>query len=569
METNSKLYPVLETKDLREMILRTATSYGDRPAFLVKDEKGGKYREISYGQFQKDINALGTKLLDMGLKGKKVAIIGENCYQWFVAYYAVVNGLGVAVPLDKELNKQEVQNLISLAVCDGVFHTDSYKDYFDENDNRYHIQMNLYQQKTPKTAKTFYFEDLLEEGYELAGQGKEDFASLELDPYEMRMILFTSGTTGKAKGVMLCHNNIVSNILDGSRIVKVFPEDRTLSILPIHHTFESTMSTGLIFYAGGSIAICEGLKYIAKNMEESHASILVGVPLIFESIYDKIWKQAEKTGKAKSLRKVIALNKKLKKFGIKGDKIFFKSIYKKFGGNLRMIVSGAAPIDPNVVRGFEDLGIRALQGYGLTETSPLLTGTPDFSNTYVMAASVGPCVASGEIKIINEADDGVGEIIFKGPNVMLGYYNMPEETAKVLKDGWFHTGDLGYLDENSWLYIAGRKKNVIVTKTGKNIYPEEVEYYINKNKYISESLVYGVDEEEKDTMVGAQIRPDYDIIYDEFGENLDEKQLYDVIKKAISDINDKLPIYKRIRNFSVRRDEFIKTTTQKIIRHKN
>jgi long-chain acyl-CoA synthetase len=385
----------------------------------------------------------------------------------------------------------------------------------------------------------------------------------------MKMILFTSGTTDIAKGVMLNHHNIVSNIMDGSRIVKVHETDRTLSILPIHHTFESTMGTGMILYAGASIAFCEGLKYIAKNMEEAKVSILVGVPLIFESIYDKIWKQAEKTGKAKTLRKAIQWNKSLKGMGLDMSRRLFKAVHKKFGGNLRMIVSGAAPIDPNVIRGFEDLGLKVLQGYGLTECSPLISGTPDFSDTYKKAGSVGLCVHSGAIQIVDQDEDQIGEILYAGPNVMMGYYNLPEKTEEVLKDGWFHTGDLGFLDDNGWLYITGRKKNVIVTKTGKNIYPEEVEYYINRNKYIQESLVHGILDDNEDTLVSAQVRPDYDVIYEEFGENMDEGQIHALIKKVIGDINEKLPIYKRVRNFSVRREEFIKTTTKKIKRHQN
>jgi long-chain acyl-CoA synthetase len=386
----------------------------------------------------------------------------------------------------------------------------------------------------------------------------------------MKAILFTSGTTDAAKGVMLSHSNLVSCVMDTCRIVEITPEDRTLSILPIHHTFESTMGLHLVLYRGGSIAFFEGLKYINRNLEEAQATVLIGVPLIFESIYDKIWKQAEKTGKAGMLRKAIRLNKTLKAVGINASRKLFKSIHEKFGGKLRMMVCGAAAVDPNVLRGFEDFGIRMLQGYGLTECSPLVAGTPDYSNNYKKAGSVGPSVPSGEIKIIDKDEDGIGEIIFKGPNVMLGYYNMPDKTAEVLKDGWFYTGDLGFLDNEGWLYITGRKKNVIVTKTGKNIYPEEVEYYINKNKYIRESLVHeSFDEENDDTQVSAQIRPDYDVIYEEFGESFGEEEVRSLIKKVISEINEKLPIYKRVRNIAVRRDEFIKTTTKKIQRHKN
>jgi long-chain acyl-CoA synthetase len=393
---------------------------------------------------------------------------------------------------------------------------------------------------------------------------------MPVDPHAMRAILFTSGTTDAAKGVMLSHFNIAACIMDTCRIVYIGPEDRTLSILPIHHTFESTMGMHLVLYRGGSIAFFDGLKYINKNLEEAQATVLVGVPLIFEAIYEKIWKQVEKNGKAGTLKRAIQLNKTLKAIGKDAGKRLFKSIHEKFGGKLRLMVSGAAGLDPNVLRGFEDLGIRVLQGYGLTECAPLVSGTPDFSNNYKKAGSVGPSILSGEIRIIDKGADGIGEIIYKGPNVMLGYYKMPEKTEEVLKDGWFYTGDLGFMDDEGWLYITGRKKNVIVTKTGKNIYPEEVEYYINRNKYIQESLVHGYfDESSDDTQVSAQICPNYDVIYAEFGETFGEEEVQSLIRRAISEINEKLPIYKRVRNIALRKDEFIKTTTKKIQRHKN
>jgi len=569
MEGKNTTYPVRAIAHLKEMIQESARLYGDNTAFLVKDEKGGAYREITYGKFQEDIDALGTMMMEMGLKDKKIAIIGENCYPWMVAYYATVNGVGVAVPLDKELNENEIHNLMNTATCEAVFFTEAYSHYFNEFPVKYKIQMKAYEKEPDQETQGILFKDWVENGKTLLDGGNTSFQEREIDPHEMKMILFTSGTTDIAKGVMLNHHNIVSNIMDGSRIVKVHETDRTLSILPIHHTFESTMGTGMILYAGASIAFCEGLKYIAKNMEEAKVSILVGVPLIFESIYDKIWKQAEKTGKAKTLRKAIQWNKSLKGMGLDMSRRLFKAVHKKFGGNLRMIVSGAAPIDPNVIRGFEDLGLKVLQGYGLTECSPLISGTPDFSDTYKKAGSVGLCVHSGAIQIVDQDEDQIGEILYAGPNVMMGYYNLPEKTEEVLKDGWFHTGDLGFLDDNGWLYITGRKKNVIVTKTGKNIYPEEVEYYINRNKYIQESLVHGILDDNEDTLVSAQVRPDYDVIYEEFGENMDEGQIHALIKKVMGEINEKLPIYKRVRNFSVRREEFIKTTTKKIKRYQN
>lgn len=578
-----KYHEITEIKTLKEMLDSSLRLYSERPAFLVKKEKGGDYVPITYSLFKNDVDALGTKLISMGLKDAKIAVIGENCYEWIVSYFAVVNGTGIVVPLDKELSREEIYNIIRQAGCRAVFFTQSFEDYFHDYDIEYKVLMKVYGDRTEQSeslpissehesgaGQIIRWEALTSAGERLAADGNRDFIDAQLDPDEMKILLFTSGTTESAKGVMLSHFNIVSCVMDTCKIAYVTPEDRTLSILPIHHTFESTMGMSLVLYRGGSIAFYEGLKYINKNLAEAKATILIGVPLIFESIYDKIWKQAEKSGKAGTLKKAIKLNRTLKTLGIDASRKLFGSIHEKFGGRLRMMITGAAGIDPNVLRGFENLGFRMLQGYGLTECSPLVSGTPDFCNTYKKAGSVGPSVEKGEIRIIDKDEDGIGEIIFKGPNVMLGYYNMPEKTAEVLKDGWFYTGDLGFLDDEGWLYITGRKKNVIVTKTGKNIYPEEVEYYINRNKYIQESLVHGLfDEESDDTQVSAQIRPDYDAIYEEFGESIKEEEVDSLMKRVISEINEKLPIYKRVRNIAVRKDEFIKTTTKKIQRHKN
>lgn len=579
----AKYHEIREIGTLKEMLDSSVQLYSERPAFLVKKEKGGQYFQISYAQVKNDIDALGTKMISMGLADSKIAVIGENCYEWIASYFAVVNGAGIVVPLDKELTRDEIHNLLDQAGCRAVFFTQSFEDYFTDYDIEYKIKMKVYGDRTDLSEKLktpadnalepgriILWEDLVAAGEQLVADGNRDFIDAEIDRDEMKIILFTSGTTDAAKGVMLSHYNIVSCIMDTCKIAYVGPEDRTLSILPIHHTFESTMGMSLVLYRGASIAFFEGLKYINKNLAEAQATVLIGVPLIFESIYEKIWKQAEKSGKAGKLKKAIKLNRTLKSMGMDASRKLFKGVHEKFGGKLRMMITGAAGIDPNVLRGFEDLGFRMLQGYGLTECSPLVSGTPDFCNTFAKAGSVGPSVASGEIRIIDVDESGIGEVIYKGPNVMLGYYNMPEKTAEVLKDGWFHTGDLGFLDKEGWLYITGRKKNVIVTKTGKNIYPEEVEYYINRNKYIQESLVHGLfDEETDDTQVSAQIRPNYDAIYEEFGESFGEEEVDSLIKRVIAEINEKLPIYKRVRNIVVRKDEFIKTTTKKIQRHKN
>lgn len=573
MEHKTKFHSARNITSLKDMLSQSVELFKDRTAFLVKTERGGQYHHIKYTQVKSDVEALGTKLLNMGLEGKRIAIIGENCYQWIIAYLAVVNGVGTAVPLDKELTKDEIHKLLSVAECEAVFYTDSYEDVIREYPIRYKVKMKIYEgsDTVKDDVDVIRWGALIAEGKRMVTAGNRDFVDCVIDPEEMRMLLFSSGTTGIPKGIMLCHRNVVSNMMDTRKIVDVKPEDRTLSILPIHHTFECTLGLLTVLYSGASVAFFEGLKYVAKNLEEARATILLGVPLIFESIYNKIWRQADKNGKSRALKKAVKFNRVLKAFGISAERMLFRPIHESFGGRLRMMVTGAASIDPNVIRGFEDFGIRMLQGYGLTECSPLVAGTPDFSaDTYKKAGSVGCVIQSGKLKIIEQDEDGIGEIVFKGPNVMLGYYKMPAETDKVLKDEWFYTGDLGFLDEKGWLYITGRKKNVIVTKTGKNIYPEELEVYLSRSKYIRESMVYGVRRDEDDgTVVGVQIRPDYDVILDEYGKNLDDDSIFKLIKKTITEINEGLPVYKRIRDLSIRKDEFIKTTTKKIKRFKN
>ncbi len=561
-----KYYVTRKITDLKDMLNQSVSLYGKNPAFLQKVEKGGDYKEISYLKFMSDVNSLGTRLLDKGLKGQKIAIIGSNCYHFVLAYYAVVCGAGVAVPLDKELSANEINNLISQADCKAVFYTEEFESKIDFSlvDHKFEIR------QYPKEICDM--DILINEGKSLINNGDTTYMTTMIDPNDMHMILFTSGTTGNAKGVMLSHRNITSNIMDISKIVKVYPSDRSLSLLPIHHTFESTIGIATVLYSGASVAFFEGLKYVAKNFKEAKASVLIAVPLIVESMYNKILKEAARTKRTKLLSMGVNLNKTLAAMGLDLKKQIFSSIYKQFGGKLRLVVSGAAAADPKVIRGFEDFGIRMVQGYGLTECSPLVSGTPDFENTYKKAGSVGPVVSSGQLKIINNDDEGIGEIIYKGPNVMLGYYKNKKATDEVIKDGWFHTGDLGFIDDKGWLYITGRKKNVIVTKTGKNIYPEEIETYFLVSRYIEEILVYGAVDEENpagDTIVAAQIRPNMEVIHEELGIDADDEEIYDFIKTTVSAMNMELPVYKRVRNMMIRQDEFEKTTTKKIKRHQN
>ncbi|WP_269477053.1 AMP-dependent synthetase/ligase [Hominibacterium faecale] len=565
-----ELYQVREIKDLRDMIRTGAELYKEAPAFLIKRQKGGKYHEVTYKKLEKDMNALGTRLVDLGLVGEKIAIIGENCYEWILSYFAIVNGVGTVVPLDKELSRQEIANLAAAAGCKGIFYASSYESYVQDLDIPVKMKFELYRNEdVPFDEKDMA--SLLFEGRKLLSRGDRRYLDAQVDSEAARIMLFTSGTTGVPKAVMLCHRNLCSNIKNISKVVQIRPEDRTLSILPIHHTFESTVDIMTVLYQGGSVAFFEGLKHVTKNMVEARASILVGVPLIFESIYAKLWKQVEKTKRVKALKAAIKLNRSLQRIGVDKRQKLFRDIYDNFGGRLRMIITGAAGIDPKVLRGFHDLGLEVAQGYGLTETAPIIAGTPDGEQKYKKTGSVGKVIPEGEIKIIDANEEGIGEILYRGPNVMLGYYGMPEETAQVLEDGWFHTGDLGFMDPEGWLYITGRKKNVIVTKTGKNIYPEELEQLVSEIPYVEECMVYGLEgvETGDGTTVAVQVRPDYEAIKEAFPNGADDEQVYDLIKGIISEMNQKLPNYKRIRHVVIRDSEFVKTTTHKIKRQDN
>lgn len=568
---------IREIKDIKELINGSAELFADRPAFWIKKFKGDEYHAITYSQLKKDIDALGTKMLAMGLRGKRIAVMGQGCYEWFVTYLAIVNGIGVAVPVDKEFDAAMVQNVLDTAECDTIFYTGGEAKKIDKLTgiaNR--IKMEVYGDRTEDDEPFYYNEEdgilswkhLLEDGYRLTEKGITDYMDAVIDNKVMAILLFTSGTTGNPKGVMLSHWNIAFDVMEIARAEEIRPDDITLSVLPIHHTYESTGSL-LFLYRGASIAYSEGLKYISKNMLEIHNTFFIAVPLLLETVYDRIWKTARKQGKEKMLKKAIALNNKARGIGINLGNQIFRSIRKQLGGKLRMVVSGAAAVPPEIVRGFDNFGISVVSGYGLTETSPMIAATPSFSDKrYRKAGSTGVCIKNGQMKIVNPDEDGIGEIWYKGENVMLGYYKMPELTAETVVDGWFNTGDLGFFDNEGWLYITGRKKNVIVTKNGENIYPEEIEDIINKYDEVSESMVYALDRNGTD-IVAVQILPDKEYLTEKYGEMPSDAEVEKIIKNVISEVNDKLPTFKIIRDVTVRKEDFVRTTTRKIKRAAN
>lgn len=565
---NIPLYEVRPIRTLKELLNSSVELFADKPALWVKRDESEDYQPITYKQYKDDVVAFGTGLLSLGLKGKRIAIIGENRYEWVTAYMAVTNGVGVVVPLDKELPENEIESLLIRSKADAIVFSGNLRNSISNISKRIdfissYIDMDL---KTGDTPGVISYQALLEKGYEMRAQGNTEFDSLEIDPMIMNILLFTSATTSKSKAVMLSQNNICKNLMAMASMTYVDEKDTFLSVLPLHHTYENTCGFLCALYRGCSVAFCEGLRHIPKNLQQSKASIMLGVPLIYESMYRRIWEQAAKNGLDKKLRFGIKLSNFLKVFKIDVTRKLFHTVHETFGGNIRLFISGAAGIDPNVSKGFRDLGIFFIQGYGLTECSPIvaLNRDVDFKDD-----AAGLPLPGLEVKIDSPNDEGIGEIVVKGESIMLGYYENEEETNKVLKDGWFYTGDLGYIDNDGFIHITGRKKNVIVTKNGKNIYPEEIETLLDRRPYILESLVYGKTEEGSDeVMVAATIVPDMEKIKaDHEGRELSKDEIYQLIQQEVKTVNKELVTYKYIREFNIREEEFAKTTTRKIKRY--
>ncbi len=558
------VYQMRYINDLRDMVKSSAELYGDKTSFLVKDKPRGEYRPVTFSQLKDDIDHLGTKLVEMGLKDKKVAIIGENSYKWVVTYLAVANGTGVIVPLDKELTGIEIRNLLERAKVDAiVFSGKMKKKLIADIEAVGGIDIKIDMDAKEEAEGIFMWDKLAEEGKVLLEGGDKRFVEAVIDREAMCTLLFTSGTTGKSKGVMLSHKNISANVYNMSKYVNI-RRGGGLSVLPMHHTYELTCHVFTAIYQGVFVAICEGLRYIQPNLKESGASVMLGVPIVFETMHKKVWKQAEASGAADKMKKMMALSRSTKMFNKpKVMRKVFDKIHSSLGGNIDLFIAGGAAINPDVIRDYEALGIPMIQGYGMTENAPIIAVNKDY---YSKADSVGMPLPGTEVKIIDKDEEGVGEIIVKGPSVMVGYYDDPEATAEVLKDGWLYTGDYGRFDDEGFLYLCGRKKFVIVTKNGKNIFPEEIEALLMEEPFIEEVLVYGtVDKSDGDVIVRAEVYPNYDAIKEQLGE-ITEDGIKDAIKACIENVNDKMPTYKRVKRFKLREEEFEKTSTRKIKR---
>jgi len=571
----NKNYDMTSYETVRDIFDFATQKFSDRVLILEKFNPKESFTEINYEKFKNDVMGLGTALAKtLNLKNKRIIIIGENTYHWYVSYMAMLCGEEIAVPIDKELPEAEIINVINRSKASAIIYSkkksDSIKKIQDSLENvEYFIQMNSDENLSNKHVGMDY---LIEQGNNLRKKGDKTFEKTKINPDEFKVLLFTSGTTANSKGVMLSSRNLAENINAVSAYVNLTKEDRLLSILPLHHTYESTIGFLLPFSVGASIAVCQGLKYIVPNLQETNPTSILTVPLLVENLYKKINANIKKSKKEAVVNSMIHVTNALDFVGIDIKRKVFSEIYENLGGRIRYIVTAAAPIDPKIGKWVEDIGITFLQGYGLTETAPIAALTPDF-NTKV--GSAGKAVVCAELKIDNPNEDGEGEILIKSKTLMLGYYEDEEATNEAIEiiDGerWFHSGDIGYLDNEGFLYITGRCKNVIVTQNGKNIYPEEIEGILNNLPEIKECMVYGKESEDKkddkELIISVKVIPDYDEIEKTYGKDLDDDKIYSIIWDKIKEVNKQLTSYKAIKHLEIKKDEFEKTTTMKIKRY--
>lgn len=563
-KSKRKLYEGEVLNDYRELVNRYKTRYANNIAFeYKKDVHDEEPIKITYAQFAKDIEYLGSGLLTLELKNKRVAIIAPNRYEWCVSYLAVGTAGLTVVPLDKSLPDNEIESLIVRSKVDVVIFDKKYIEVFKKiekekiSELKYYICMD-------NTEDFMKYAEVVNKGKEIFDSKDNKYNNIKLDPNEISIILFTSGTTSIAKAVALSQSNICADITALSQMAKIYETDRFLSFLPLHHTFESTTTFLYGTSCGITIVFCDGLKYIQKNLKEFKITGFVCVPLMLEIMYKKMMKTIEEQGKAKLVSTMRKVTRGLLKIKIDIRRKVFKQILDALGPNLRMFISGGAAISKEAIRAFRDIGINLLQGYGLTETSPVLAGEND---VYKRDGSVGFALPGIDIKIDKPNSEGIGEIIAKGPVVMHKYLDNEEATKEVLKDGWFHTGDLGKFDKDGFLFITGRKKYVIVLKNGKNVFPEELEILINQLDYVSECMVFGKPDKDDDLKICAKI-----VYNPEVMENLypdkSKEEYHDIVWQDIrNNINKQMPAYKYIREIIVTDEPLIKTTTQKVKRN--
>ncbi len=564
----ANLYEVTEIHDLRDVIKKRVKEFPGNPVFLVKEKKGGEYVPVSTEKYDHDIDSLGTYFLNTVRKGARIAIFAETRYEWYVTYLATTNGTGCVVPLDKELPVEDIENMLERAEVDIVVFSKSKKDIIDAVYGKVASVKHYICMDETKDERFLYFYDCLKQGEDKLAAGDKVFTEATIDPEEMTILLFTSGTTAKSKAVMLCQRNICKNLMSMFSMLYIDRNDVWLSVLPLHHTYECTCGFLGQVYRGTTVAICEGLRYIQQNLQEAKPTAILMVPIMLELFYKKIMKQVNSDPKtAAKLKKGIKIANALH-LSNKMRKKLFKQIHDVFGGRMRLIILGGAPVNPEVLKFFQDVGFLCVQGYGLTECAPILALNRDvaFKNE-----AAGLPLPGCTVKILNPDSDGIGEFISKGDNNFLGYYKDPENTAAALdEEGYYHTGDLGYIDKDGFCIITGRKKNVIIAKNGKNVFPEEIEYLLSLSPYVAESVVSGVEDEVKnDIVITATIFPDLEEVKAKLGTEDDptEEQIEEILKQVVADTNERLENYKKIKKTVLRMTEFEKNTSKKIKRY--
>ena len=567
----TKNYDGTSFETVKEIFINSSKEYADRTFLLEKFNPKGDWTTITYNQFKNEVIGLGTALTrKLNLKDTRIVIIGENTHHWYVSYMTMLCGAGIAVPVDKELPENEIENVIKRARASAVIFSTKKADVIkkvSENlpDVKYFIQMNSDQEIEGRFVGLDY---LIEEGKALVNGGDNSFMSIEINPDEFKVLIFTSGTTSNAKGVMLCNRNLAQNVNAATAYVKLTPDDRLMSILPLHHTYESSIGFLLPFGIGASISVCQGLKHIVSDLQETKPTALLTVPLLVESLYRKINANIKKSKKDGLVNSMIHVTNALKVVGVDIKRKVFNEIYENLGGRLRIIVSAAAPIDAKIGKWVEDIGILFLQGYGLTETAPIAALTPDFEPK---VGSAGKAVVGAKLRIDHPNENGEGEVLICSKTLMLGYYEDEEATKEAIfeenGERWFHSGDIGYMDNDGFLYITGRSKNVIVTQNGKNIYPEEIELMLSKHTEIKECMVYGKEVEgEKELIITAKVIPNYEVIEEKYGKDLNDEEVYKIIWDKVKEVNKELTSYKAIKKLEIKHDDFVKTTTMKIKR---
>lgn len=552
-----KLNDVTKVNSIKEIIENASREDGNKIAFQYKNAKGNIVK-VTYKEFEKETNEIGTALSKINMHDKHIALIGENSYKWIAVYVTVLKSLGVFVPIDKELTLKEIINVLKHSDSEVLFYSERYENFIskiqEEVPNiKYYISLD----REEDEKNILSYDKFKERGRKLLKEGDKTYTSLQDNKENLKLLVYTSGTTGEPKGVMLTENNLISVVYYGLQVADI--KTKCLSVLPYHHTYEAVAGILVALHRRACICINDSLKNVLKNLQLYKPDYIYLVPAFTEVFYKNIWSNAQKTGKDKALKIMIPISNALRKIGIDLRGVFFKSIHKAFGGELRQIVCGGAPIRPEIGKFFNDIGITLLNGYGITECSPLVSVNRLHNSDSTTVGVVLPCC---EIKFENVTPDGDGEICVKGDIVMKGYYKEPEKTARVLKDGWFNTEDYGRFNKKGLLVINGRKKNMIVLDNGKNVYPEEIENYILSIPYVLEVIVKG-----KKNKIGQEVALIAEVFLNqEKVEELKIDNVEETLRDNINKVCKDLPVYKHISDIIIRKDEFEKTTTKKIKR---